>query len=470
MKDKSNVNYQYPTGGGGCGLGCLGIGCLGIVLVFAAVIVGGYFSLFHTSLPLRLMEATIENSGEVEIEGLDGSISSGFSADKFRFKTVDDNWSTLEGIKFEYENDSSFFGTDSLAIKEMSIESGVIYANWDPSKQQIDLNEIEGDLENIQGEIDEEEIDVEFIKALAELEIRLDKVSIANLKIVNPETEDELVIENVSYVGFNFNEGRFTDLGELEIRSNQLDVETVPSKTFVDYDNARRLEGTIFEVMDNRLSADIPFDIEYAIDDDFNGFTKINLFDGKIQIEDTADELSIEYKDFIADDYFDTSLIPVMPTNVEMSLNFEQGERAGPRDVSSDGRFTIGKTIFNNLSITENDNGRRDVAGKGVVSGDEVTIKFFVSSPYSVWGNIRLESASDVEPNQLWAQVLFGKDFEELDQQQSQIVDDMLGKKKPATEVRQEPVDESEDTESSESEASESDTQTELETGSLPPA
>ena len=67
-------------------MGCFGIGCVSIVIIIFAVCVGGYYSVFHSSLPLKIIEAAIEEDGEAEIDGLTGTLSSGFSADEFRFK------------------------------------------------------------------------------------------------------------------------------------------------------------------------------------------------------------------------------------------------------------------------------------------------------------------------------------------------------------------------------------------------
>ena len=140
MKPKNDVGARYTAPSGGCSFsGCIGIGCLIVFLFIAVVGIGGYFSLMHTTLPLQFVEAAIEESGEVEIDGLDGTLSSGFSADKFRFKTNSDDWSELNDINFKYSSKSSFFGGDKLVIDDISVKSGTIYAEWDPEEQQIDL-------------------------------------------------------------------------------------------------------------------------------------------------------------------------------------------------------------------------------------------------------------------------------------------------------------------------------------------
>ena len=388
--------------------------------------------MFHSSLPLRLMEFTMESSGSVEIEGLDGTVSTGFSADEFRFKTLGDNWSKLEGINFKYENDWSFFGTDSLTITEMSIDSGVIYAQWDPAHQQIDIESLEVEFDDMKEGIDfqENQSDVAIAQVLADLKIRLDKISIANLKIVNPQTEDELVIENVSYEGFKLNEGVFEDLGELTVNSTQLDVETVEPQFLTEHDNARRLQGTIHKLMDNRLVADIPFVVEYAIDEDLNGFTKVDLFDGAMKIEDTSDQLAINYSDFSTEAYFDKSQIPVLPTNINMQIEFEQGRNTGPSEVNTEGQFTIGETTFTNLRISESPKGRQYVVGSGEIAEQSITAKFFISSPYSPWINMQLKSDGDDKQEELWAQTLFGKAFDDLNDREKTSIESVIPKKK----------------------------------------
>ena len=441
MKDKPNVNYQYPkSGGGGCGIGCFAAGCLGIVIVFMLVIFAGYYSMFHSNLPLRFIETAIEESGEVEIDGLDGTLSSGFTADEFRFKTEGDEWSKLSGISFQYENSSSFFGTDKLIVKEVSVDSGVIYADWDPSANQFDFSDLDGDIEDFQAELEgnEEEFNIAMNNSFGSLLIQLNTVSIANLRIINPETKDELTIDDISFVGFKFENGKFVDLGELTIHTSQLDVETVEPKELVDIENARRLEGTIRQALDVRLIADVPFIAEYGIADDLEVSSLTSLFNDQLKVVDTQDEVSVTYDQLQLEQYFQAPDGGIVPTDITLKLTFDENKKNGPNRVSEDGSFRLGATRFSNPKIKELESGWRSVTASAIVNDLPVTIQFNIESPYTSWSKLRLESGS-MEAKEVWAQTVYGKSYNDLDPNDTNNVDAMQPKKREPQEIESPP-------------------------------
>ena len=209
MSSEGKYPGKHAGGGGGCGLGCIGIGCVGLILVVFGGVIAGYYTLFYTSVPLQLMESAIEESGEVEIEGLEGSLSSGFSADEFKFKADGENWSVLTDISFKYDQNSSMFGSDKLVIKDLSVGGGTIYGDFDPEDQQFDFDN------DFKDEFDEEfssQDEAEIKAAFGQLEVRLEKVEISNLKFVNPKTELEYKVDEILFENFVFNRGDFENL------------------------------------------------------------------------------------------------------------------------------------------------------------------------------------------------------------------------------------------------------------------
>ena len=78
-----------------------------MVLLFIGLCGAGYYGLMHSSMPLAWFERAIEESGDVEIEGLEGNISSGAEMKKLRFRdnniidkaTGKSQWSELRDIK-----------------------------------------------------------------------------------------------------------------------------------------------------------------------------------------------------------------------------------------------------------------------------------------------------------------------------------------------------------------------------------
>src|SRR5262245_57852042 len=115
--------------GRGCWMGCFGVGCLIIVVAFFGLLVGGWYGVMHTRLPLVLIEQGLEQDGKVKIEGLSGSISDGVHIDELKFLTVDDeHWSELHGVRFDYNGFFDMSRSGRFIVERMSVDSGKIYA------------------------------------------------------------------------------------------------------------------------------------------------------------------------------------------------------------------------------------------------------------------------------------------------------------------------------------------------------
>lgn len=427
LKTKPNLkqHVQFDKSRNGCSMGCCSIGCMGIIGMFVLVGVVGYYSLFHSSLPLYLFEAAIEESGEVEIEGLEGTLSSGFSADEIRFKTMDDRWSNLTDIKFKYDSDSSLFGTERLIIEEVSVNGGTIYADWDPDENELGFDP------DITGEFSEEfrELDEEFAEFGEEMreeighspglrELRIDLVSVTNVKIVNPATELEITIDEMKFEGFEWQEGNLQSLGELLIRSSQVDLVTVPSVEFSEMKNARRFEGNLRAQADHRLMADVPFVFEIGVDDELEIFISSELFDGRLRFVDIPDQTSLSYIDFSPGEYIDLKDGSVLPSKITLKLDFGEDKEQGPTRVNEDGAFELGITRFDDLRIVKPDNGPSVVVATAIVEGETVRAFIEIAGPSSPWWNVSLESEGFDTTEDLWAQTLFGNAFDQLEHEQ----------------------------------------------------
>ncbi len=436
MKTKPDFKQHVQTDNprGGCGLGCMSIGCLGVIGLVITLMLAGYYSLFHSSLPLRMIEAAIEEDGEVEIEGLTGSLSDGFSADEIRFKTIDDRWSNLTDVKFKYEGGMSIFGSDRLIIEELSVGGGTIYADWDPEKNELDFDP------NFNDELDKEweEFDKEFAEengvssSLREMSIKL--VSVKKLKIVNPTTELEITIDEVTFEGFQWKENDLQSLGTLLVRSSQLDIETVPSIEFADMKQARRLEGTLRSETDRRLKSDVRFVFDFGVSDNLDVSLKGELFDGQFQFEQLPEQESLTYVDFSPADFIELAEFGILPSHVKMKLSFDENLDQESVDVNQDGSFNLGKTRFGNLQIQKQPDGPSQVVATGEVNGNVVTATLKIDG-FSPWWRMGLASAGFESAAEVWAQTVYGSPFAKLSDEQRSAVKASLPKPEPEKEV-----------------------------------
>lgn len=411
-------------------MGCWAIGCAGIVVLFLTLCGGGFYGVFYSSLPLKLIEAALEEDGEIEIEGLKGNLVSGFTADEVRFKADNDQWSNLTDIKFKYSGGSSIFGSDRLIIEELSINGGTIYADWDPETSELDFD---SDITEFGDEFDEigDEMRNEFGQSPSIREIRIDLVRVANLRIVNPTTQLEITLDEIKFDGFQMLDGELVSLGELLVKSSQVDLVSVPSVEFADMKNSQRFEGTLRLQADHRLTEDMPFVVDFAIDDDLKLLLKTSTFNEKLQFVQTPEDKSLTYNEFSPADFIDLQTGQLQPSEVNLRLEYGEKTGEGPINVNSDGSFILGTTRFTDLRIEEPGKGRDSrLVGTGTVNGETVHAKIKVLSPFSPIFDSWLESDTIESAEELWSQTVFGKSFDELTEEEqfavnaSQIVDE----------------------------------------------
>ncbi len=404
----------------GCGIGCLGIGCIGAFVLMVVVCSGGYYGLFHSSLPLMLIEQAIEQDGDVEIEGLEGSLLTGFSADELRFKSDGEQWSSLTDIKFKYNGGISIFGSDRLLISEISVNGGTIYANWDPEDNEIDFSGSFSD------EISEE-LNDEFRREAGGMpnfkEVKIGLVRVANLKIVNLDNDMEIVIDEIKYSDFHWENGRLKSLGELIVKSSELDIDSVPSVDFAEESNALRLEGVLRKRADHRLLNDVRFVFDLAVDDDLEMTMRSQQFDGKIQIDQLTDETVVTYDDFSPSQFFKSESGAITASEINVGLKYEERKKQDrSASVKKEGSFKIGKTKFDNLKISDEREHEFQVVGEGVVDGIAVTASIRIGSPYSPFIDVALKSEEFESSDELWAKTIFGKPFGDLNEEQQGVV------------------------------------------------
>ena len=67
---------------------------LALIIAFAS-----YYTIFHTSLPAKAIVGLFNSSPNIDISGIEGSISNGFSVEKMRFTDDQGNTNALVLLK-----------------------------------------------------------------------------------------------------------------------------------------------------------------------------------------------------------------------------------------------------------------------------------------------------------------------------------------------------------------------------------
>ncbi len=228
------VEVSPARRGLGCSLGCFGIGCLIIVVGLIGLVGLGYYAMMYTSLPLRLMEQALEKEGNVEIEGLEGSLASGIKFDSLKIKAMDDKWSEFHGVKVDYSGFSGINIRGNRSIDQFTVDSATIYAEIEkPESFIVNFSGLrKKDL------FDENNKDFRAFRRAGDLMIN--NVAIGTIKLINPKTGYAVTIDRVTYSGFHFKHGKLIDPGDLRIESDIVNVKTVNSPRWAESPNSKR--------------------------------------------------------------------------------------------------------------------------------------------------------------------------------------------------------------------------------------
>jgi hypothetical protein len=440
MKDLKKTTQQYVSLDGqksGCSMSFMGIGCAAVFMLIVMMCGGGIYGLFYSSLPLKAIEAALEQNGDVEIEGLTGNLTTGFAIDEIRFKSELDpeKWSNLKDIKFKYANNRSWLGSDRLIIEELSVDGGTIYAQWDPEQNELDLDpEFEDKLSDIDEDFEQAHDDIrsEFGRSFGGLrEVRIDLVRVANLKIVDPTTGLELTLDDIKFDGFKWLDGKLLSFGTLLVRSNQMVLDTVPSSRYPDEEFAQRFEGTIYSQMDRRLKADVPFNLDFAL---VNGKFQFesSLFGDAMQLSKSENSCFVEFVDFSPVDFVKVEGPEILPSNLNFKVDYGANFKHGPVSVVEGGSYQLGLTRFEKLHVNKDSELKKStIMGTAMVNGSEVAAELYLDDHTPFWITV-LSSPNSDSGRELWSQTVFGKSFAELDEMRQAAVTSMLVDRKPA--------------------------------------
>ena len=206
---------EKKQGSKGCVFGCLS--CFSVVVLGLIVVIGfGYYTVFYSSAPLKLVEAMIEGNEGVEIRGLSGSISSGFHVEEITFQNDSvEQVSKIENVEFRFNGIGDLFRDDRrLIVEEFSVESGTFYFRSDP-ESELDMQSIEQELNGappagVQKTNSGESVD--FFK-----EVRIDLIEFSDLTFIDIETGKASKLKDAVMSDFHYLDGSVQNVGEYSI-------------------------------------------------------------------------------------------------------------------------------------------------------------------------------------------------------------------------------------------------------------
>lgn len=413
--------YQAPYAGGtsgGRGCGCFGLGCGALLLAMIALCGVGYYSIFYSNLPLALMKQALEESGNVKIDGLKGNLSTGFEMAALRFK--DDGlrgqdgerapWSELTDIKIKYRNGGMF--SNSFTVEEIRIGGGTIYGDLNFS------SELGGDLvfEELQEEFSD--FQSEFSgDSRGTLGVR--SISFTNLKISDPKTGEEFRIDEIRLDDVVIENGRLVEFGDLVIKADSIELETVRSNTFENAELERTFKGRLEKGLIANLLSDIPFEIELGVFPDGKLATRSRFFEGQVEFDAGLPGQPNRYRlnGFSPANHLKLGEPGVVPAEIHLDVTYDRERKSIIAEVDPEGSLLFGQTKLGQFRLTEEKevkSSRQHILATGEVAGQTVAAEVYPLKRFPLVG-IRLRKAADWTLEETWARTVFGKPYGELD-------------------------------------------------------
>lgn len=396
-------------------------GCFGCATILIGVplllILAGYFILFHTSVPFQMVagENFDFNGNPVEINGVSGSISSGFEIEEVVVHGEDQD-SRIEGLTLHYNGIWDTVSNERIVIEELSADKAEFHVGNDFfSFVNSGDSEDHSDFDYDDVEFDSDGGDMSGLFELKELNFK-------NTTLRSDDGHIDIDIPLIRIAGLKI-EGDDFDLQELEIQSNCLNMQLVDatpdSLDGIELPFKRKIIGNVLPQIHASVKSPIDFSVELGAK---NGSTvsRLTAFNGEFQsCSLPGGDTVVQFTDFLPERFLDPGSF-VVPEQLNMNARISKDGRVAV----SEGSFKIGLTEFAipEQEVDENDPDAK-IVSSGTAGNTDVTASMVLLED-QVWPPFRvhLESEQTMNPKELFANVYYHRPFEELAEDEQQKV------------------------------------------------
>jgi len=434
------MNFDAPPKTSAVKVWLFVLGGLGLLLV--SLVVGAYYVLMHTAVPLRMFASmfTSGTDGEnVRIDGISGSISKGFKVKTIQWGKEGMEASEIRDVSIAYNNFWDLMGGQRVVFKEIRVGKAHLDVT---GLEQLALPDISDDSSvysdtNWGGGSNMAAWTNSFAARRSRRSaarrglglFQLDRVSVEDVFLTNRANGFSLSVPAIEWKGFKVMDGK-VELGELKIDSDRLKVTTKPAEE-VELNGKKvafqkRLEGTILP----RFHPAVRQPIAFTVDVGHTGkslFWRMKAFEGKLQASQLEDQTGfVRCEDLDLAAYLNA---PV-PQHLSMDAFFPEkhhgeqallntGNAASSKDLVklSKGSFKLGLMTFE-IEPLELDRSDETMKTNGLVaigrSGTNV-ITYHLIVPDRPWKvEQRLTAEPPMTTEDTLARVFYEKPFAEL--------------------------------------------------------
>lgn len=403
---------------------------LKIVVFFLTIIIivifSGYYAFFHSSLPAKAVFALIEKGDKHwEFDDISGSISTGFSIGKLKYRDQDNPAleNRVYNVGFEYKNSE-----DAVTITKINLDSARLYIDFtsDEFKTEIREESIENDdpgrENNSETDKEFETIDDDsFFEEYSNKDWVIEEISLNNLVVKDPVNGHQFNLKKVLSEGFMISDKK-AFFGKLEIESENLELALVPVGNLNDKNMSQEadINGIVKNGFFGKVLRDFDFKGSFSSKDRTFGINSFSAFAGKIRIDKRfGDSQRLEADNFSPFDYLVIDEFPPVKEINFKGKNVFRGEKRTAIEIES-GDFKLGNVKFDldKGSIRFDKDGKSDdfITAKAEYNGLDYQVK--ITSKDGLKFEFSSESAKSNE--EILARIMFGKDFSMLSDEQQE--------------------------------------------------
>jgi hypothetical protein len=260
---------------------------LSIIALFIIFFTGVIYTVTSTSIPFKAIAKALNGLDGITIEGVDGSLTSGFQVKKVLFTEKEDGSQfQIEGLIVNYSLEEIDGAKKLINIKKINVDKLVLIGGETTKVTKTsNSKKMKKDKKNSSKN-----------NLFEEFDLVVDEISIKNVTIKENINSNGFILDQFILEKLFLNQNSFM-FNKLEIVSNVLNMIGTARRSNTGITKID-ITGVIGEQIINKLIRDLPFRLKMTVD----GFNEMdidfNLFDERIKLSLHSNELGfIEFND-----------------------------------------------------------------------------------------------------------------------------------------------------------------------------
>jgi hypothetical protein len=410
------ISAPPPRPEAGCGRVLLFV-LLGLALMGITVLGILYYVVMHTSVPFSALEsmlASANTNADFKVQGITGSLASGFRIQSIRWGKEETGGGIIEDVRVSYSGFWDLIGGHRIIFRELRI-----------GKAHFDISGLENAFDPSAFRAQQHQNANNSGRSSRPLQLfQIDRFTVEDVVLTNTAAHSSIRIPKVEWKGFKIAHGT-VDFGNVSVDSDRLVVQTKPGETLqlggAPVSFQKKLEGKILPPMSKELLEPISFELYLAVNQT-KMFYALKAFDSQLTVYSDADKAG-----FAACTNLDLQryLKSPLPRDLTFFASLVEAPSFRERFRFKNGEFDLGQKHFVIHPEAAEASGEDSAPAWTAICMDGRTqfIYEVATAPGSWKWEQRLRSEPPLELNDIVARIFTSKQYSQLDTNQQAEVD-----------------------------------------------